>query len=119
MHKKCKLIHITNEQEQIAFVSAHVYYWHESPNSITRANDCQYSYGSSNRDSFYGYVENMTSIDGEILPYTFDNHSGIDMSLSEIMTPCAAKIGLIAYDTSQDRVIFRRNIVRNSKYSAV
>ena len=49
----------TSEQEQINFIPAHVYYWHESPNSITRANDCQYSYGSSSRDSFYGYVENM------------------------------------------------------------
>lgn len=49
----------SNEQEQINFIQAHVYYWHENPNSITRANDCQYSYGSSTRDSFYGYVENM------------------------------------------------------------
>ena len=50
---------ISNEMEQINFVPAHVYYWHESPQSITRANDCQYSYGGSIRDSFYGYVENM------------------------------------------------------------
>lgn len=49
----------STDQEQINFIAAHVYYWHESPNSITRANDCQYSYGSSIRDSFYGYVENM------------------------------------------------------------
>lgn len=49
----------TSEQEQINFIPAHVYYWHENPNSITRANDCQYSYGSSQRDSFYGFVENM------------------------------------------------------------
>lgn len=49
----------TNDREQINFIPAHVYYWHENPNSITRANDCQYSYGSSNRDSFYGFVENM------------------------------------------------------------
>lgn len=49
----------TSEQEQINFIPAHVYYWHENPNSITRANDCQYSYGSSKRDSFYGFVENM------------------------------------------------------------
>lgn len=48
-----------NNQEQINFIAAHVYYWHESLNSITRTNDCQYSYGSSIRDSFYGYVENM------------------------------------------------------------
>ena len=49
----------TSDQEQINFIQAHVYYWHENPNSITRANDCQYSYGGSDRDSFYGYVENM------------------------------------------------------------
>ena len=48
-----------NDREQINFIAAHVYYWHENPNSITRVNDCQYSYGGSNRDSFYGYVENM------------------------------------------------------------
>lgn len=48
-----------NERERIKFIPAHVYYWHENINSITRANDCQYSFGSSERDSFYGYVENM------------------------------------------------------------
>lgn len=53
----CRLC--SSDQEQINFIGAHVYYWHENPNSITRANDCQYSYGSSERDSFYGYVENM------------------------------------------------------------
>ncbi len=53
----CRLC--SSEQEQINFIPAHVYYWHENPNSITRANDCQYSYGGSERDSFYGYVENM------------------------------------------------------------
>lgn len=49
----------SSEKEQINFIPAHVYYWHENPNSITRANDCQYAYGGSIRDSFYGYVENM------------------------------------------------------------
>lgn len=53
----CRLC--SNEQEQINFIPAHVYYWHENLNSITRVNDCQYSFGSSDRDSFYGYVENM------------------------------------------------------------
>lgn len=53
----CRLC--SNEREQINFIPAHVYYWHENLTSITRANDCQYSYGSSERDSFYGYVENM------------------------------------------------------------
>lgn len=48
-----------NDAEQINFIPAHVYYWHENLNSITRANDCQYSFGGSERDSFYGYVENM------------------------------------------------------------
>ena len=54
----CRLL-CSNDQEQINFISAHVYYWHENLNSITRINDCQYSYGGSDRDSFYGYVENM------------------------------------------------------------
>ena len=49
----------SNDYEQINFIPAHVYYWHENPNSITRVNDCQYSFGGSERDSFYGYVENM------------------------------------------------------------
>ncbi len=49
----------SSEQESINFINAHVYYWHENINSITRNNNCQYSYGSSDRDSFYGYVENM------------------------------------------------------------
>ena len=53
------LFRLCSTDEQIKFIPAHVYYWHESPNSITRANDAQYSYGSSDRDSFYGYVENM------------------------------------------------------------
>lgn len=53
----CRLC--SNEQEQINFIPTHVYYWHENLNSITRANDCRYSFGSSERDSFYGYVENM------------------------------------------------------------
>lgn len=53
----CKLC--CNEYERINFIPAHVYYWHENLNSITRVNDCQYSYGGSERDSFYGYVENM------------------------------------------------------------
>ena len=48
-----------NEQEDILYIPTHVYYWHENPNSITRINDCQYSFGGSKRDSFYGYVENM------------------------------------------------------------
>lgn len=56
-NRLCQLC--TNDREQINFITAHVYYWHENPNSITRINDCQYSYGGSNRDSFYGYVENM------------------------------------------------------------
>ena len=48
-----------NNQEEINFIPARVYYWHENENSITRVNDCQYSFGSGIRDSFYGYVENM------------------------------------------------------------
>lgn len=53
----CRLC--SSDQEPINFIAAHVYYWHENLNSITRINDCQYSYGGSDRDSFYGFVENM------------------------------------------------------------
>ena len=56
-NRLCQLC--TNDYEQINFISTHVYYWHENLNSITRINDCQYGFGSSERDSFYGYVENM------------------------------------------------------------
>lgn len=50
---------LSNKDERIKFVPANVYYWHENLNSITRFNNCQYNYGTSDRDSFYGYVENM------------------------------------------------------------
>lgn len=44
-----------NEMEQIKFIGDPVYFWHSNPNSITRINDCQYSYDQS----FVGYTENM------------------------------------------------------------
>lgn len=50
---------VTTPENDICFVPFPTYYWHPTENSITRANDCEYSYGSSKRDSFYGYVENM------------------------------------------------------------
>lgn len=49
----------SDDNHQINFIPAHTYYWHESPDSITRHNDNEYSYGGGIRDSFYGYVENM------------------------------------------------------------
>lgn len=49
----CKLM--SNEQEQIKFIRDVIYYWHENPNSITRINNCQYSYDQS----FVGYTDNM------------------------------------------------------------
>ena len=44
-----------NEAERIKFIGDTVYFWHSNPNSITRINDCQYSYDQS----FVGYTENM------------------------------------------------------------
>lgn len=44
-----------NEKEQINFISDIVYCWHEQPNSITRVDNCRYTYDKS----FVGYVENM------------------------------------------------------------
>ena len=50
---------LLEDQGLINFIPAHVYYWHENPNSITRINNGQYTYGGSERDSNYGYIENM------------------------------------------------------------
>ena len=44
-----------NDMERIKFIGDSVYFWHGNPNSITRINDCQYSYDQS----FVGYTENM------------------------------------------------------------
>ena len=56
-NKLCQLC--MTPEEQINFIPAHVYYWHENEHSITRANNCEYSFGGSCKDSFYGFVENM------------------------------------------------------------
>lgn len=49
----CKLM--CNEHQQIKFIPDVVYYWHTNPNSITRINNCQYSYDQS----YVGYTDNM------------------------------------------------------------
>lgn len=52
-NKLCTLL--CNDRQQIKFIPDVVYYWHSNPNSITRINDCQYSYDQS----FVGYTDNM------------------------------------------------------------
>lgn len=49
----CKLM--TSNIEKIKFIKDIVYYWHSNPNSITRINNCEYSYNQS----FVGYTDNM------------------------------------------------------------
>lgn len=49
----CKLM--CDQYHQIKFIPDVVYYWHTNENSITRINNCQYSYDQS----FVGYTENM------------------------------------------------------------
>lgn len=44
-----------SEQEPIAFCEDVVYYWHSKEDSITRINNCEYSYNQS----FVGYTDNM------------------------------------------------------------
>lgn len=44
-----------NENEQISFSSDVIYFWHINENSITRINNCEYSYNQS----FPGYTDNM------------------------------------------------------------
>lgn len=48
-----------SEQEQVCFIADMTYFWHENQDSITRANNCEYSYGGGERNSFYGYTDNM------------------------------------------------------------
>lgn len=43
------------EQEPIAFIQDNVYFWHSKEDSITRINNCEYSYNQS----FVGYTDNM------------------------------------------------------------
>ena len=43
------------EQEPIGFVQDNVYFWHSKEDSITRVNNCEYSYNQS----FVGYTDNM------------------------------------------------------------
>lgn len=44
-----------NDAEQIGFIPDNVYFWHSKEDSITRINNCEYSYNQS----FPGYTENM------------------------------------------------------------
>lgn len=50
----CK-INLCSPEDGIVFINDITYYWHDNPNSITRINNCQYSYDQS----FVGYVDNM------------------------------------------------------------
>ena len=49
----CKLF--ANQNEQIKFIPDTAYFWHFKEDSITRINNCQYSYDQS----FVGYTANM------------------------------------------------------------
>ena len=46
---------LSTPQDKVNFIADNVYFWHLSPGSITRKNDCQYSYDQS----FVGYAANM------------------------------------------------------------
>lgn len=48
-------VKLCSPENGIKFIEDGVYYWHENLNSITRINNCQYSYDQS----FVGYVDNM------------------------------------------------------------
>ena len=45
----------SNEKEKIKFIPDIIYYWHMREDSITRRDNCNYSYN----DSFTGYTDNM------------------------------------------------------------
>jgi len=46
---------ISSDKEKVMFLQDAVYYWHHKEDSITRINNCQYSYDQS----FVGYTDNM------------------------------------------------------------
>lgn len=46
---------VSSEDEKVMFLPDIVYFWHWKEDSITRINNCQYSYDQS----FVGYVDNM------------------------------------------------------------
>jgi len=46
---------VSSDQEKIKFITDIVYFWHFKEDSITRINNCQYSYDGS----FVGYTDNM------------------------------------------------------------
>ena len=50
----CK-VRLCGLEDSIVYIDDITYYWHDNPNSITRINNCQYSYDQS----FVGYVDNM------------------------------------------------------------
>lgn len=50
-----KLLCTNNPNEIVHWINEVVYYWHEKKDSITRINDCQYSYDQS----FCGWTDNM------------------------------------------------------------
>lgn len=52
---KIKLICSNDDSESICFFDIPVYYWHEKVDSITRVNNCQYSFDQS----FCGWTDNM------------------------------------------------------------
>lgn len=52
---KIKLLCSDSDDESIKWFSEPVYFWNDKPDSITRVNDCQYSYDQS----FCGWTDNM------------------------------------------------------------
>lgn len=50
-----RLLCSNNESEIVHWINENVYYWHEKADSITRINNCQYSFDQS----FCGWTDNM------------------------------------------------------------
>lgn len=55
---KVKLLCSNDDSESICFFDVPVYYWHEKIDSITRVNNCQYSFDQS----FCGWTDNMIEV---------------------------------------------------------
>lgn len=97
---------VSSQEEKIMFLPDIVYYWHFKKDSITRINNCQYSYDQS----FTGYVENMIyAIKNAKKSKPFNNY--IDMWAIQTM----AQLYIYYYQTVKRDPRFKEQNYNNCK----
>ena len=99
---------VSSEDEKVMFLPDIVYFWHWKEDSITRINNCQYSYDQS----FVGYVDNMIyAIKHAKKVKPFNNY--IDMWAIQIM----AQLYIYYYQTvKRDPRFIEQNYAKCKEY---